>query len=197
MFGSEIQQLIFALSRLPGLGPRSGRRLALYLLKKKETTLTSLMSALNKAHAVVQSCKECGNLDTQIVCSVCASPTRDEKTLCVVEEVSDLWALERSKEYKGHYFVLGGKLSAMSGVKPEDLKIPELVEKVKTKNIQEVILALNPTVEGQTTLFYIRECLSGIPTKITTLAHGVPLGGELDYLDDATLTTAMMRRLSL
>ncbi len=194
MFGQEIQQLIFLLSRFPGLGPRSGRRLALHLLKKKETTLLPLIHTLQRAAEAVKVCSECGNLDTSPVCSICTSTKRDSKVLCVVEEISDLWALERSGEYHGRYFVLGGKLSAISGVKPEDLKIPFLVNKIKTSGITEVVLALNPTLEGQTTLYYIRECLENLPLKITGLAHGVPMGGELDYLDDATLTTAMMRR---
>lgn len=194
MFGQEIQQLIFLLSRFPGLGPRSGRRLALYLLKKKETTLLPLIHTLQKASEAVKVCRECGNLDTSPVCSICTSAKRDQHVLCVVEEISDLWALERSGEYRGRYFVLGGKLSAINGIKPEDLKIPFLVNKIKTQNITEVLLALNPTLEGQTTLYYIKECLNGIDVKVTGLAHGVPMGGELDFLDDATLTTALVRR---
>jgi len=194
VFGKEIQQLIFTLSKLPGLGPRSGRRLAFHLLKKKEVALSPLIRTLQQALEVVDTCQECGNLDTAKICSICSSSKRDNEILCIVEDVADLWALERSGEYRGKYFILGGKLSAINGVKPEDLRIPFLLQKIQKDGITEVILALSPTLEGQTTLYYIREYLSALNVKITGLAHGLPMGGDLDYLDDATLTTAMIRR---
>lgn len=197
MQSEEMVRLIRLLSKLPGLGPRSGRRAALHLIKNKETALAPLAQALHDAQQTIQTCHTCGNLDTCSPCSLCCNPGRDQKILCIVEDVSDLWALERGASFKGKYHVLGGTLSALSGIGPEELKIPTLLNRLRHEEIEEVILALNATIEGQTTSHYLQSQLEAFPLRITALAHGVPIGGELDYLDDGTLTTALTRRRTL
>jgi len=192
MTGPEIENLIKMLARLPGLGPRSARRAALHLLKRRDTMLLPLADALKAAAENVKTCSVCGNLDTTDPCSICSDPKRDPALICVVEGVGDLWAIERSGAFKGRYHVLGGVLSALEGVGPEDLNLAKLVE--RARDAREGILATNATVEGQTTAHYITDRLSGTPATVTRLAHGVPVGGELDYLDDGTLTAALRAR---
>jgi len=192
--GSEIERLIQLLAKLPGLGPRSARRAALALLKKRDTLLEPLAGALQDAAAAIKSCEICGNLDTASPCAICADPRRDPHLLCVVEDVADLWALERAGVFRGRYHVLGGALSALDGVTPERLNIGGLLTRVKD-GVDEVILAMNATVEGQTTAHYLMDLLGDV--KVTRLAHGVPVGGELDYLDEGTLSAAFKARRSL
>ncbi len=192
--GPEIERLIQLLARLPGLGPRSARRAALALLKKKETLLEPLGKAVADAAAAVKVCPVCGNVDTQSPCTICRDAGRDPAILVVVEDVSDLWALERAAATRGRYHVLGGILSPLDGIGPDDLNIASLVGRVREGSIAEVILAMNATVEGQTTAHYITDQLSGSRARVTRLAHGVPVGGELDYLDDGTLSAAMKSR---
>ena len=192
--GSEIERLIQLLSKLPGLGPRSARRAALALLKKRDTLMEPLSAALKDAAAAIRDCEICGNLDTKSPCAICADPRRDGHILCVVEDVADLWALERAGVFRGRYHVLGGALSALDGVTPEKLNVAGLGERVKS-GVDEVILAMNATVEGQTTAHYLMDLLTGV--KVTRLAHGVPVGGELDYLDEGTLSAAFKARRSL
>lgn len=194
MNSPEIQHLIKLLARLPGLGPRSGRRAALTLMKEKEKFLKPLWEALGSVAEKVQTCKACGNLDTLEECSICLDPRRDGETLCIVEEVGDLWALERSGSYKGHYHIMGGALSALDGRGPDDLNFEKLLKRVSAKVYKEVILALSATMEGQTTSHYIIDCLAHLNLKVTIIAHGVPVGGELDYLDDGTLMAALNAR---
>ena len=191
MASVEIERLVQILARLPGLGPRSARRAALALLKKREALMRPLAVAIEDAAAKVRSCSECGNLDTQDPCQVCRDQTRDAGLICVVEDVSDLWALERANIFKGRYHVLGGILSALEGVGPEDLSIAPLVERVRTGTVREVVLATSATVDGQTTAHYVTERLKGCEVSVTRLAHGVPVGGELDYLDEGTLAAAL------
>ncbi|HTC84546.1 MAG TPA: recombination mediator RecR [Rhizomicrobium sp.] len=192
--GSEIERLIQLLAKLPGLGPRSARRAALALLKKRDTLLEPLADSLREAADAILACEVCGNLDTQSPCAICSDPRRDPHILCVVEDVADLWALERAGVFRGRYHVLGGALSALDGVTPERLNVAPLLERVKS-GVDEVILAMNATVEGQTTAHYLMDLLGGI--KVTRLAHGVPVGGELDYLDEGTLSAAFKARRSL
>ena len=192
--GPEIERLIDALAKLPGLGPRSARRAVLTLIKKKDTVMEPLSSALSDALEKAKICSTCGNIDTVDPCALCTDPRRDPSTLCVVEDVADLWALERAVAHKGRYHVLGGTLSALDGIRPEDLHIDELVDRAAKDEVTEVILATNATVEGQTTAHYITDRLSDCNVKISRLAHGVPVGGELDYLDAGTLTAAMKSR---
>ena len=194
MNSDEIQRLIQLLSRLPGLGPRSGRRAALHLLQKKESHMAPLIESITKAYQTIQTCQSCFNLDSQSICYLCRDPKRDQHTLCIVESVSDLWAMERSNTYRGQYFVLGGNLSAMQGIGPDQLNLRVLMEKLQTKAFQEVIFALSATLDGQTTMHYVRERISSLVANISSLAHGVPVGGELDYLDDGTLATALSHR---
>lgn len=191
---TTIDRLVQHLSRLPGLGPRSARRAVLYLLKRRESLLQPLIRALEDVNAGIKTCSLCGNIDTNDPCSVCIGPKRDTKLICVVEDVADLWALERTAIFRGHYHVLGGTLSALDGVGPEDLNIPALISRVRNNEVSEVVLALSATVDGQTTAHYIAERLSESPVDVTALAHGVPVGGELDYLDEGTLSTAMRAR---
>ncbi|CAO5682642.1 MAG: Recombination protein RecR [Holosporales bacterium] len=194
MHSPEILNLIQLLSRLPGLGPRSGRRIALHLLKKKEGSLKPLLDAIDFAYQNVVTCHLCGNLDVASPCYICRDSRRDLKILCVVENVSDLWALERSKTFNGYYHVLGGVLSALDGVGPESLNVASIHSKIQD-GIEEVVLSLGATVDGQTTLHYLANQLKMYPNlKVTTLAQGVPLGGELDYLDDGTLSAAFIAR---
>ncbi|MBV9548218.1 MAG: recombination protein RecR [Alphaproteobacteria bacterium] len=192
--GSEIERLIQLLAKLPGLGPRSARRAALALLKKRDTLMEPLAAALEGAARAIRDCEICGNLDTTSPCAICADPRRDGHVLCVVEDVADLWALERAGVFRGRYHVLGGALSALDGVTPEKLNVAALGERVKS-GVDEVILAMNATVEGQTTAHYLMDVLTGV--KVTRLAHGVPVGGELDYLDEGTLSAAFKARRSL
>ena len=194
MTGPEIERLIQLLARLPGLGPRSARRAALDLLKRRDTVLKPLAEALIVAAEKIVTCRTCGNLDTIDPCAICADPKRDPASICVVEEVADLWAIERSAAFRGRYHVLGGVLSALDGVGPEDLSIARLVERAASPDIKEVILAMNATVDGQTTAHYVTDRLAGTNVQVTRLAHGLPVGGELDYLDDGTLTAALKSR---
>lgn len=195
MISQEIDRLIKLLAKLPGLGPRSSRRMALHLIKKKTSVMDPLIAALQEVRATVQTCINCGNLDSAgEQCGVCLDEKRDTTTICVVEGVDDLWAMERSNSYKGHYHVLGGVLSALDGVGPDDLTISKLQDRVKNDNIQEIIIALNATLEGQTTAHYLLERIYNPNIKVTRLAHGVPVGGELDYLDDGTISAALSAR---
>ncbi len=192
--GAEIERVIQLLARLPGLGPRSARRAVLHLMKNRHTLLEPLAEALHRASEAVRTCSECGNLDTRDPCGICGSTRRRRDVICVVEDVSDLWALERAGAFGGIYHVTGGVLSAIEGITPEDLNIPRLVERAAAPEVSEVILALNATVEGQTTGHYIAEALKGCNVRVTRLAHGVPVGGELEYLDEGTLTAALKAR---
>ena len=194
--GPEIERLIQLLAKLPGLGPRSARRATLELLKKREALLDPLALALREAAAAIKTCEICGNLDTASPCSLCRDPRRDAHVLCVVEDVADLWALERAGVFRGRYHVLGGALSALDGITPERLNVASLTERVKD-GVEEVILAMNATVEGQTTAHYLVDALTPLGVKVTRLAHGVPVGGELDYLDEGTLSAAFKARRSL
>jgi len=194
--GPEIERLIALLAKLPGLGPRSARRAVLQLIKKKETLLSPLAFAMADAAEKARICSSCGNIDTQDPCAICTDETRDPHVLCIVEEVGDLWALERAGAHKGRYHVLGGVLSALDGVGPDDLNIGKLVERLEggAGAINEIVLAMNATVDGQTTAHYITDRISGLGITVSRLAHGVPVGGELDYLDDGTLAAAMKSR---
>lgn len=194
MASPEIEALTQALSRLPGLGPRSARRAVLHLLKKRETALEPLLSALGAVSQRLSTCHVCGNVDTSDPCAICADPRRDARALCVVEEVADLWALDRARLFPGKFHVLGGRLSALEGVRPEDLRIDSLVRRVAGGGVDEVVLAMNATLDGQTTAHYVAERLEAYPVRITQLAHGLPVGGELDYLDEGTLAQALRAR---
>jgi recombination protein RecR len=192
--GAEIEELIALLAKLPGLGPRSARRVALHLIKKREQLLLPLARALSESAAKIAICKECGNVDTQQPCTICSDETRDLALICVVEEVGDLWALERAGIVRSRYHVLGGTLSPLDGRGPQDLSIAKLVERANAPGVREIILALNATVEGQSTAHYLAAELEGLPVKLTKLARGVPVGGELDYLDEGTLAAAIKLR---
>ena len=194
MASQEIEALSGALARLPGLGPRSARRAVLWLVKNREQALPALLKALGAVQDTLVECDTCGNVDTKNPCGICADPRRDAKSLCVVEDVADLWALDRSRLFQGRYHVLGGKLSALDGVRPEDLNIASLMGRVEEGGIDEVVLAMNATLEGQTTAHYLAERLEEYPVRITQLAHGLPVGGELDYLDEGTLAQALRAR---
>jgi recombination protein RecR len=194
MASQEIEALSHALARLPGLGPRSARRAVLHLMKKRGGALQPLLAALQHVSEKLSTCSICGNVDTSDPCAICADPRRDAKSLCVVEEVADLWALDRSRLFPGRYHVLGGRLSALEGVRPEDLSIDKLVNRVAAGGIDEVVLAMNATLEGQTTAHYLAERLEKFPIRLTQLAHGLPVGGELDYLDEGTLAQALRAR---
>ena len=194
MTGNQIDQLIQLLAKLPGLGPRSARRAALHLIDRKESLLRPLARAMGQAADLVAACDNCGNLDSVQPCAICRDTRRDMGMICVVESVADLWALERSGVFRGHYHVLGGTLSALDGIGPEDLNIGALVARAGEAAVTEVILATNATVDGQTTAHYLAEKLAGCGVTISGLAHGVPVGGELDYLDDGTLATALSSR---
>lgn len=194
MASQEIETLSAALARLPGLGPRSARRVVLWLVKRRETALVQLLGALEQVRDRLVECQICGNVDTQDPCGICADPRRDQTSICVVEDVADLWALDRAKLFTGRYHVLGGKLSAMDGIRPEDLNIGSLLDRVASGGIDETVLAMNATLEGQTTAHYLAERLEEYPVRITQLAHGLPVGGELDYLDEGTLAQALRAR---
>jgi len=190
----EIERLIQLLARLPGLGPRSARRAALALVKKKEQLLGPLAAGRGEARDTIVTCEICGNLDTVSPCTLCRDETRDRSLICVVEEVGDLWALERAHVLNGLYHVLGGTLSPLDGIGPEELTIAKLIERASAPEVNEVLLALNATVEGQSTAHYLMDQLSGCNVTVSRLAHGVPIGGELDYLDDGTLAAAVKAR---
>ncbi len=194
MSSPEIDHLIQLLAKLPGLGPRSARRAVLALIRRRETLLTPLARALGEAAEKVRTCGSCGNIDGRDPCAICANPERDGGLICVVEDVADLWALERTHAYKGRYHVLGGTLSALDGVTPDDLNIPALVARASEAAVTEVILATAMTVDGQTTAHYITDRLAQAGVQVSGLAHGVPVGGELDYLDDGTLQAALKQR---
>ncbi len=187
--------LIKTLGRLPGLGPRSARRLALHLLKKKDLLMIPLGEQILQTAEQIQTCSTCGNLSLHDPCPICADRTRDHTKICVVEDVDDLWAMERTKAFRGFYHVTGGTLSALDGVRPEDLRLPQLLQRIQNMGITEVILALSATVDGQATGYYISDQLHPLPhVRVTRLAQGIPIGGELDYLDDGTLTLALQTR---
>lgn len=194
MASPEIETLTQALAKLPGLGPRSARRAVLHLLKKREAAMTPLLRALEAVNEKLTSCHVCGNVDTSDPCGICSDSRRDQRMLCVVEEVADLWALDRSRLFPGRYHVLGGRLSALEGVRPEDLSIDLLIGRVSAGGVDEVVLAMNATLEGQTTAHYIADRLEKLPVRLTQLAHGLPVGGELDYLDEGTLAQALRAR---
>jgi len=195
--GPEIERLIQLLGQVPGLGPRSARRAALHLIKKREQLLSPLTDAMQMAREKIITCETCGNIDTLAPCTLCRDARRDETILVVVEDVADLWALERASATNGRYHVLGGVLSALDGIGPKDLALDQLVARASSGDVREVILALNATVDGQTTAHYITELLSPYGITVTKLAHGVPVGGELDYLDEGTLSAAMRQRTAL
>lgn len=190
----EIDRLIQLLAKLPGLGPRSARRAALHLVKRRESLMEPLAAALAETAQRIRPCSACGNLDTLDPCAICRDPRRDPALVCVVEDVADLWAVERSAAFDGRYHVLGGTLSALDGVGPEDLRLEALVRRVAGAGVREVILAMSATVEGQTTAHYIMDRLAATGAQVSRLAHGVPVGGELDYLDEGTLSAALAAR---
>ncbi|MCJ8334217.1 MAG: recombination mediator RecR [Epibacterium sp.] len=190
---SDIEHLIAMMAKLPGLGPRSARRAVLHMIRKRALVLTPLAESIGRVAETARECLNCGNVGTSDICGICADETRANGEICVVEDVSDLWAMERSGVFKGRYHVLGGTLSALDAVRPEDLRIPRLVDRVAAEAVSEVILALNATIDGQTTAHYIADQLGG-QVRLTSLAQGVPVGGELDYLDDGTISAAMMAR---
>ena len=192
----DIDALIEMMARLPGLGPRSARRAVLHLIRKRALLLTPLADLMQTVAATARECLNCGNVGTTDICDICTSEKRANGELCVVEDVADLWAMERSGVFKGRYHVLGGTLSALDAIGPAELRIPRLIDRVASEGIAEVILALNATVDGQTTAHYIADQLEG-QVRLTSLAQGVPIGGELDYLDDGTITAAMRARKSL
>ena len=194
MASVEIETLTAALAKLPGLGPRSARRAVLWLIKRREGALGELLEALGAVREGLVECQTCGNVDTSDPCGICSDPRRDPRALCVVEDVADLWALDRARLFAGRYHVLGGRLSALDGIRPEDLTIGKLIERVSQGGIDEVVLAMNATLEGQTTAHYIAERLEAYPIRLTQLAHGLPVGGELDYLDEGTLAQALRAR---
>lgn len=193
----EIEALIALMARLPGLGPRSARRAVLHMLKKRATVMEPIAQALARVSASARECKVCGNISDHDLCPICADPGRANGILCVVEDVSDLWAMERAGGFRGRYHVLGGTLSALESVGPEVLRIPALVARVAADGLREVILALNATVEGQTTAHYIAEALAPTGVSVSALARGMPMGGELDYLDDGTIAAALAARRQL
>ncbi len=193
----DIEALIDLMARLPGLGPRSARRAVLAMLKKRDGLMAPLATALANVALSARDCTICGNIGTSDICAICAEPTRATGEICVVEDVADLWAMERSRAFKGRYHILGGTLSALDGVGPDQLRIPQLADRIIGEQVTEVILALNATVDGQTTAHYIADALAGAAIKITSLAQGVPIGGELDYLDDGTISAALRARRNL
>jgi recombination protein RecR len=197
MAGGEIERLIGLLAKLPGLGPRSARRAVLHLLKRREALMLPIAESIRSVAQSILPCAVCGNLDTVDPCAICADPRRDAGLICVVEDVADLWAIERTASFTGRYHVLGGILSALDGVRPEDLTIAALVRRCAAGEVREAILAMNATVDGQSTAHYLTDRLEGTPVKISRLAHGVPIGGELDYLDEGTLAAALKARRPL
>ena len=194
MVSADIERLIGLLAKLPGLGPRSARRAVLHLVKRRESLAQPLAKAIAETLDNIKTCSRCGNLDSQDSCALCRDPKRDGSVICVVEDVADLWALERSAAFRGHYHILGGTLSALDGIGPEDLNIPGLLARVNEDGVKEVILATSATVDGQTTAHFLADKLAGTKAEVTELAHGVPVGGELDYLADGTLSAALRDR---
>ena len=192
----DIDALIELMAKLPGLGPRSARRAVLHLIRKRALLLTPLADLMQTVAVTAQECLNCGNIGTEDICDICRNERRATGELCVVEDVADLWAMERAQVFKGRYHVLGGCLSALDAIGPDELRIPKLIDRVSSENITEVILALNATIEGQTTAHYLADQLES-RTKVTTLAQGVPIGGELDYLDDGTITAALKARKAI
>ena len=197
MSGAEIERLIQHFAKLPGLGPRSARRAVLFLIKRRESLMLPLAQALGDAAGAMRTCSVCSNVDVTEPCAICRDTRRDPSVICVVEDVADLWALERAAAFTGRYHVLGGTLSALDGRTPEDLSIAPLVARTATEEVTEVMLALSATVEGQTTAHYVADRLADCSVTISRLAHGVPVGGELDYLDDGTLSAAVKARLKV
>lgn len=197
MPATDIDQLIQIFSRLPGLGPRSARRLVLHLIRNREKLADPLIRTLGGVLESIRSCSSCGNVDSVDPCHICADTRRDNAAICVVEDIADLWAIERSNTYRGRYHVLGGTLSALDGRGPEQLNLHSLVARIRELEVTEVILATNATVDGQTTAYYIMECLAATQVKISRLAQGIPFGGELDYLDDGTLNAAFKARAAV
>lgn len=191
----DLENLIALMAKLPGLGPRSARRAVLHLIKKRSLQLIPLAEAMHRVGSTARECLNCGNIGTRDICDICDAARRANGQICVVEDVADLWAMERSKVFKGRYHVLGGTLSALDAIGPDELRIPKLIDRVKSEEISEVILALGATIDGQTTAHYIADQLPGV--TVTSLAQGVPVGGELDYLDDGTITAALTARRSL
>ena len=192
----DIEDLIEMMARLPGLGPRSARRAVLHLIQKRELLLIPLAESMHRVAATARECARCGNIGTTETCEICADARRATGEICVVEDVADLWAMERGQAFKGRYHVLGGTLSALDAVGPDELRIPQLVRRVTDEGVGEVILALNATVEGQTTAHYIADQIEPMGVRVTSLAQGVPIGGELDYLDDGTISAALKARTS-
>ncbi|MEM8869936.1 MAG: recombination mediator RecR [Pseudomonadota bacterium] len=190
----DIERLVDLLAKLPGLGPRSARRAVLTMVKKRALVMEPLARAMAEVAATVRECETCGNIGTGRICEICLDPKRQQDTICVVEDVADLWAMERGRSFRGRYHVLGGVLSALDGVGPDELRIPALVARVEAGGVTEVILALNATVDGQTTAHYIADALETAGIEVTSLAQGVPIGGELDYLDDGTISAALRAR---
>ena len=193
----ELNRMIYLLSKLPGLGPRSSIRMALQLFKQRDSLMRPLAKAISEAAEAVVDCDVCGNLDSANPCQICSDESRQITTICVVKEVGDVWALERSGVYKGYYHVLGGLLSALDGVSPEDLRCEDLIKRASNPDVSEVILAMDATIDGQTTAHYLSDALSGSNVKISRLARGMPVGGELEYLDDGTIAQALSARASL
>lgn len=197
MESEEIKNLIKLMSKIPGLGPRSARRSVLSLIKNPEKLMLPLAHSLIQVSESIKLCSVCGNIDSDTICGICKDEKRDKNIICVVEDITDLWALERSSSYKGRYHILGGVLSAIDGINPEDLRIKELLENIRLNNVKEVILATSATLAGQTTSFYIMDLLEGEGIMISRLAQGIPMGGELDYLDDGTIGAALDSRIIL
>ncbi len=197
MSGNDIERLVQQFAKLPGLGPRSARRVVLYLIKRRETLMMPLAQVLRDVSATMKNCSQCGNIDVTDPCAICTDTRRDLTVICAVEDVAGLWALERAVAFTGRYHVLGGTLSALDGRKPEDLAIASLVARAESDDVNEVVLAMSATVEGQTTAYYLADRLAQCGVKLSRLAHGVPVGGELDYLDDGTLSTAIKARHKL
>lgn len=197
MSGNDIERLVQQFAKLPGLGPRSARRVVLYLIKRRENLMMPLAQVLRDVSATMKNCSQCGNIDVTDPCAICTDTRRDLTVICAVEDVAGLWALERAVAFTGRYHVLGGTLSALDGRKPEDLAIASLVARAESDDVNEVVLAMSATVEGQTTAYYLADRLAQCGVKLSRLAHGVPVGGELDYLDDGTLSTAIKARHKL
>lgn len=197
MSETYIEKLIKIVAKLPSLGSRSARRIVLHMIKKRENVIPELITALQDVYDNIKVCEVCGNYDTNSPCSICSSTLRENQTLCVVQDISDLWALERGGLYKGKYHILGGILSAIEGVTPDDLNIDKLLQRISSENITEIILALPATVDGQITMHYISSLLKDKGVKISTLAQGIPVGGELDYMDDGTIKLALDMRKQL
>jgi recombination protein RecR len=194
MASADLDTLIDVMSKFPGLGPRSARRAVLHLIKRRESTLVPLIATLQNVAATLDTCHTCGNIDTQNPCAICCNERRDQSAICVVADVADLWAIERAQTWRGLYHVLGGQLSALDGIRPEDLNIDNLLKRSFGNQVEEIVLALGATLEGQTTSHYLADRLGTTRLRITSLAHGVPVGGELDYLDEGTLTLALRAR---